>query len=81
MIHRVRVSYLLPDLTTRQVFTFRMAGTQQEAEDFGHRLQTAWMERNPGHATVMSTDWPSSAELGGEHVQPPRPDAFHFVGR
>jgi hypothetical protein len=79
MIHRVRVNQLLPDLTTRQVFAFRMAGTQQEAEDFGHRLQTRWMELNPGYATVMRVDWPTPDELGGHHVQPPTPDLI--VGR
>lgn len=79
MIHRVRVSQLLPDLTTRQVLVFRMAGTQQDAEDFGHRVQTRWMELNPGYATVMRVDWPTSAELGGEHVMPPTPDLT--VGR
>jgi hypothetical protein len=74
MINRIRVARVLPDLTTEQVFAFRMAGTQDDAEAFGHRLQTRWMELNPGHATVMSTDWPTSEELGGNHVQPARPD-------
>lgn len=74
MIHRIRVSRVLPDLTSEQLFAFRMAGTQDEAEAFGHRLQTRWMELNPGHATVMTTDWPSSDELGGKHVMPKRPD-------
>lgn len=74
MIHRVRVSRVLPDLTTEQLFAFRMAGSQADAEAFGHRLQTRWMELNPGHATVMNTDWPSSEELGGKHVMPARPD-------
>lgn len=81
MIHRVRVSRLLPDLTSVQVFAFRMAGTQVEAEAFGHRLQTRWMELNPGHATIMTTDWPTSAELGGQHVMPERPDLVVFNQR
>jgi len=71
MIHRVRVSRVRPDLTTEQVFAFRMAGTQAEAEEYGHRLQTRWMELNPGYATVMVLDWPTSAELGEQHVMPP----------
>lgn len=74
MIHRVRVSRVLPDLTIEQLFAFRMAGTQDEAEEFGHRLQTRWMELNPGHATVMNTDWPTPQELGQKHVMPTRPD-------
>lgn len=74
MIHRIRVSRVLPDLTTEQLFAFRMAGTQVEAETFGHRLQTRWMELNPGHATVMNTDWPTTEELGQKHVMPSRPD-------
>lgn len=78
MIHRVRVSQLLPDLSTRQLFAFRMAGTQDEAEAFGHRLQTRWMELNPGYATIVRLDWPTSVELGGQHVQPPTPETLTF---
>lgn len=78
MIHRVRVLRVLPNLETRQVLAFRMAGTQEEAESFGHRVQTTWMRRNPGHATVIVTDWPTDEELGEHHVQPPAPDAVRF---
>lgn len=64
LIHRITVSRVLPDLTTEQLFAFRMAGDQQEAEAYGHLLQTRWMELNPGYPTVMVTDWPTSEELG-----------------
>lgn len=74
MIHRIRIHRVLPDLTCEQLFAFRMGGTQADAEAFGHRLQTRWMELNPGHATVMNTDWPTAEELGQKHVMPGRPD-------
>lgn len=77
MIHRIRVSRLLSDLSSVQVFTFRMSGTQEEAEAFGNLLQTRWMELNPGHATVMLTDWPSPEELGQQYVMPAVPE--HIV--
>jgi hypothetical protein len=70
MIHRVRVNRLNPDLTETQVFVFRMAGTQDQAEEFGQRLRSHWMRANPGWATTMVTDWPTSQELGGGHVLP-----------
>lgn len=79
MIHRIRVNRVLPDLTTKQVFSFRMAGKQEDAEAFGELLRTRWMEQNPGHATVMNTDWPTSAELGGKFVPPAAPDHV-FLG-
>jgi len=69
-IHRVRISRVQPDLTLIDVFVFRMAGTQSQAEEFGHRIQSRWMRANPGWATVMTTDWPRPEELGGGHVMP-----------
>lgn len=75
MIHRIRVSRVLPDLTTQQVFAFRIAGTQVAAEALGHSLQTRWMELNPGVPTVMQTDWPTPDELGTTHSFT-RPDYF-----
>lgn len=74
LIHRVRVSRVLPDLTTQQVFVFRMAGDQLYAEAYGNALRTRWMELNPGQATVMTTDWPTSEELGGTCRPPGRPE-------
>lgn len=70
MIHRVRISRVNANMTLTDVLVFRMAGTQDQAEEFGHRIQTRWMRQNPGWATVMTTDWPRSEELGGHHVMP-----------
>lgn len=82
MIHRVRVSRVLPDLTVEQVFAFRVnTNDQREAEALGHRLQTRWMELNPGHATVMNLDWPTADELGDKHVMPPMPTYFVWKNR
>lgn len=75
MIHRIRVSRVLPDLSIQQVFVFRCAGTQADAEAMGHQLQTRWMEQNPGVPTVMVTDWPTPEELGDTHSFA-RPDYF-----
>lgn len=69
-IHRVRISRVNVDLSTTDVLVFRMAGMQDEAEEFGQRVRTRWMRANPGWATVMVTDWPLSKELGGEHTMP-----------
>lgn len=76
MIHRVRISRVNVDMTLTDVLVFRMGGTQEEAEAFGERVRTRWMHLNPGWATVMNTDWPSPAELGGQHVMP---DAAQIV--
>lgn len=73
-IHRVKIHQVLPDLSLRQITSFRMAGTQAEVEKFGERVRTQWMRSNPGYATRMLTDWPSPRELGDDHVMPPFPD-------
>lgn len=78
MIHRVRVSRILSDMSTVQVFAFRMAGEQEDVDAFGHLLQTRWMEANPGHATVMTTDWPTQEELGQKWATPSAPPYFTF---
>lgn len=69
-IHRVRIKRVNADLSESDVLVFRMAGTQDQAEDFGNRLRTRWMRANPGWATTMTTDWPRPDELGGGHVMP-----------
>lgn len=79
LIHRIKIFRLLPDLTTEQVVAFRMCGDQLDCEAFGHLWQTRWMEQNPGHATIMVTDWPTSEELGGQRSPAPRPE--HWTGR
>lgn len=79
MIHRVRVVRIRPDMSTEQVFAFRMAGTQSDAEAFGHQLQTRWMEQNPGHATAMVLDWPTPDELGETHALPSKPAYFTWT--
>lgn len=78
LIHRIRVSRILPNMETEQVFAFRMAGTQDQAEAFGHQMQTIWMKRNPGHATTMTTDWPRPEELGDKYSLPSRPDVVRW---
>lgn len=69
-IHRVRIKRVNVDMSETDVFVFRMAGPQADAEAFGNRLRTRWMVANPGWATTMTTDWPHSEELGGKHVMP-----------
>lgn len=76
MIHRVRVVRIRPDMSTEQVFVFRVAGKQDDAEAIGHMFQTRWMEQNPGHPTAMVLDWPRPEELGDEHSLPPMPTYF-----
>lgn len=68
MIHRIRVNRLLPDGTEKQLFTFRIAGTPEQAEECGEQQRTRWMEANPGVPTTLVLDWPSSKELGGQFV-------------
>ena len=70
MIHRIRINRLNPDLTEAQVLTFRIGGSQDDAEAVGNQIRTRWMELNPGVPTTMVTDWPSSKELGEQHVRP-----------
>lgn len=77
MINRVRIVQVLHDMSTRDVITFRMGGTQDEAEEFGHLLQTRWMEENPGFATVMIIDWPTPQELGMKFHIKPSPQVWH----
>lgn len=72
MIHRVRIKRVNADMSETDVFVFRMGGSQADAEAFGNRLRTRWMVANPGWATTMTTDWPTSEELGGKHVMPKR---------
>ena len=72
LIHRVRIKRVNADMSETDVFVFRMAGEQAVAEAFGNRLRTRWLVANPGWATTMSTDWPRSEELGGQHVMPKR---------
>lgn len=74
MIHRVRVSRVLPDLTTEQVFVVRAAGDQTYVETYVEYLRTRWMELNPGQVTVMQTDWPTPEELGMKCAPPARPE-------
>jgi hypothetical protein len=68
VIQRIRISRVRPDLTTEQVFAFRIAGDQTVAEAIGHALQTRWMEAHPGVPTVMLLDWPNADELGDQVV-------------
>lgn len=70
MIHRVRINRLLPDGTERQISTFRIGGTQDQAHACGEQQRTRFMQANPGVPTTLSVDWPSSEELGGQ---------FHFT--
>lgn len=72
LIHRVRISRVNADMTLSDVLVFRMAGDQLQAEAFGNRIRSRWMRANPGWATTMTTDWPTSEELGGKHVMPNR---------
>ena len=74
MIHRVRVSRVLPDLSFEDVLVVRAAGDQQYVEAYVNSLRTRWMELNPGHVTVMRTDWPTPDELGTTCVPPGRPE-------
>lgn len=74
LIHRVRVSRVLPDLSLEQVFVVRAAGDQEYVESYVNSLRTRWMELNPGQVTVMVTDWPTPDELGSTTVPPNRPD-------
>jgi len=76
LVHRIRIYQLMPDLTRRELLSFRAAGSQLEAEAFGERLRTRIMRQNPGIATQMITDWPRSEELGGKHVMPPNPECL-----
>ena len=70
MIHRIKINRLNPDLSEEMVIVFRIAGTQDNAEAFGNRVRTRWMEANPGVPTTMVTDWPNPVELGGQHIMP-----------
>lgn len=77
MIHRVRINRLMPDGTEKQISTFRIGGTQDEATACGEQQRTRWMEANPGVPTTLAIDWPSTEELGGnfhfryDYAQPP----------
>ena len=76
MISRVRIMRINPDLSTEQVLVFRVSDSDQNnVEDLGHRLQTRWMELNPGVPTQMVVDWPRPAELGAQHIMPSRKDS------
>jgi hypothetical protein len=79
VIHRVKIFRVNPDLTFTQVLTFRMAGTQDDAEALGHQLQSRWLELNPGHGSVMVTDWPRPAELGDTYASPSPGDRFYVT--
>jgi hypothetical protein len=67
MIHKIEIRRINPDLSERQILVFRIAGTQDHAEQVGECLRTRWMENHPGVPTTMSTTWPRPAELG-QHV-------------
>ena len=74
LIHRVKILQVLPDLSTRQLVAFRMAGDQDDVEAFGHLVQTNWMRANPNYATIMIVDWPRSDELGERFALPSAPE-------
>lgn len=66
MIHRITVKRINADFSETQLFSFRIGGTQKEAEDCGEMMRTRWMKANPGIPTTMTTNWPTSEELGGK---------------
>jgi hypothetical protein len=74
LIHRVKIVQVLPDLSTRQLVAFRMAGDQDDVEAFAHLVQTNWLRANPGYATIMIVDWPRTDELGERYVMPVTPE-------
>lgn len=78
LVHRIKILRILPDMSTEQVLAFRMCGDQLDCEAFGHQVQTRWMSLNPGHATIMVTDWPSSEELGEKRRPAPKPEYWSW---